>query len=260
VYSPDGAPRRRGDLLIPRKHEDTIVVLVHGGGESASRKQMRSWANFYAEHGYPSFAIDYLLAKATTPSPVYAKPETDVKAAVQYLRGRADQIGVDPDRIVVQGFAAGGALGAQAEVTPNDAFFNGAGHYPNVSDAPAAFIGFYGRYDGEQSNPARYYGGPPTSADPAVQERYAKANSIAQAANAAGPVLLVQGNSEQPTLVDSATKFRGALQGAGKDVTLTIVPEAGASFDQDKSGVLTPAGRQIADELLQWLAARFPAK
>src|SRR5437867_5012507 len=48
-----------------------------------------------------TFAIDYAL---TVPiAPTYPKPQTDVKAAVQYLRGRAGALGIDPDRIVVQG-------------------------------------------------------------------------------------------------------------------------------------------------------------
>jgi acetyl esterase/lipase len=261
VYSPPDAPKRRGDLVVPRQHGDVIVVLVHGGdGSSGSRKQMRGWADFYAQHGYPSLAIDYLLAKANTPPPVYPKPETDVKAAVQYLRGRASQLRLAPDRIVVHGFAAGAALGAQALVTPDDPFFDGPGHYPGVSDKPGAFVGFYGRYDGTQRDQARYYGGPPDSSDPAVQERYAKANAIAQAANAAGPVLLFQGGgTDNPDPGGQGGTFSDALQSAGKDVTLSAVPNAGPYFDQEeKSGALTEAGREAAQAVVDWLAARFP--
>jgi acetyl esterase/lipase len=261
VYSPPGAPKRQGDLVLPREHGDTIVVLVHGGdGSTGTRKQMRGWANFYAENGYPSFAIDYLLAKPSTPPPVYPKPETDLKAAVQYLRGRAAQLGLDTDRIVVQGFAAGAALGAQALVTPDDRFFDSPGRYPGESDKPAAFVGFYGRYDGGgQPKPTTYYGGPPDSSDPKVQERYAQANSIAHAAGAAGPTVLFQGgNVDNPDPVGQAGSFSDALQGAGKDVTLSVVPGASPYFDQEKTGALTPAGKQAAQEVVDWLAARFP--
>jgi acetyl esterase/lipase len=256
VYSPPGAPKRQGDLVLPRQHTDTIVVLAHGEG---TRKQMRGWADFYARNGYPTLAIDYLVEKPSTPSPVYPKPQTDVKAAVQYLRERAGSLGVDAERIVVQGFSAGAAVGAQAEVTPNDPFFDGPAHYPNVSDAPAALIGFYGRYDGGgQKDPTKYYGGPPDSSDPQVQDRYPKADSIAHAAAAAGPVLLYQGETDDAELVQSATAFRDALQTAGKDVTLTLVPSAGPGFDQEKNGALTAAGQQAAQQVLDWLRARFP--
>jgi acetyl esterase/lipase len=255
VYSPPGAPKRQADLVVPRKHADTIVVLVHGEG---NRKQTRGWADFYAQHGYASFAIDYLVAKPNTPSPVYPKPETDVKAAVQYLRGRAGALAIDPDRIVVQGFGTGAALGSQTEVTPNDAFFDGPAHFPSVSDAPAAFIGFSGRYDGHRPDQAKYYGGAPGSTDPQVQARYAEADSIGHAAGAAGPALLFQGDADNPELVASATAFHDALQNAGKDVTLTLVPGARSGFDQEASGALTPAGQQAAQQVLEWLQARFP--
>jgi acetyl esterase/lipase len=255
VYSPPGAPKRQADLVLPRTHGDTIVVLVHGEG---SRKLMRGWADFYAQHGYASFAIDYLVARQSTPSPVYPKPETDVKAAVQYLRGRAGALALDPDKIVVQGFATGAALGAQSAVTPNDPFFDGPAHFPGVSDAPAAFIGFSGRYDGHRPDQAKYYGGPPDSPDPNVQERYQKADSITQASGAAGPSLLVDGDGDNQEFVASATAFRDALQTAGKDVTLTIVPGARSGFDRDASGALTPAGQQAAQQVLEWLQARFP--
>jgi acetyl esterase/lipase len=254
VYSPPGAPKRRGDLVLPRSHANTIVVLVHANDENGSKKQMRGWGDFYAEHGYPTFAIDYAL---TVPiAPTYPKPQTDVKAAVQYLRGRAGALGIDPDRIVVQGFDAGAALGAQAEVTPNDAYFDGPAHYPNQSDEPAAFIGFYGLYDGTQKSPIYY--GPTNSPDPQVQERHAKADSIAHAAGAAGPALLVQGDADNQDYIASATALRDALQSAGKDVTLTLVPGAQSAFDQGTSGALTPAGKQSAQQVLDWLNARFP--
>jgi acetyl esterase/lipase len=260
VYSPPDAPKRQATLVLPRQHADTIVVLVHGGsGNTGSRRDMRGWVDFYAEHGYPSFAIDYLLAKASTPSPVYPKPEADVKAAVHYLREHAGELEVNPGRIVVHGFANGAALGAQAVVTPNDPFFDGPARYPNISDEPAAFIGFYGKYDGLRRDQNRYYGGPPDSSDPQVQARYAKANSIDQASGAAGPVLLFHGDAEEPERGASATSFPGALEGAGKDVTVSVVPGAGPYFDQDeKTGALTQAGRETAQQVLDWLATRFP--
>src|SRR5262245_49263913 len=178
VFTPAGAPKR-GDLVLPRQHQATIVVLVHGGdGSTGSRKQMRGWADFYAAHGYPSLAIDYLIVKPNTPAPVYPKPENDVKAAVEYLRNNAGQLGIDADRIVVQGFDDGATLGAQALV----------GDTP-----PAAFVGFAGRYDGNRSDQARYYGGPPESPNPQVKERYTEADSITRAAGAGGPVLLYAG-------------------------------------------------------------------
>ncbi len=123
---------------------------------------------------------------------------------------------------------------------------------------PPRSSGSTGRYDGHRPDQTKYYGGAADSTDPQVQARYAQADSIAHSVDAAGPVLLLQGDADSPELVASATAFRDALQGAGKDVTLTLVPGAGPRFDQETSGVLTPAGRQAAEQVLEWLQARFP--
>ena len=70
---------------------------------------------------------------------------------------------------------------------------------------------------------------------------------------------MFQGDADSPELV-APPPFRDALQNAGKDVTLALVPGAGPAFDQETSGVLTPAGKQAAEQVLEWLQARVPPK
>jgi acetyl esterase/lipase len=250
------APWRRGDVAFPRRPRDTILVLVPTA--TGGRRHLRGWAEFYADYGYATFAIDYLGSGPNAPAPVYPAPEVDVKAAVQYLRQRAGGLGVNPDRIVVHGFGTGAALGAQALVTPDHSYFDSPSLYPGLSDAPAAFIGFYGRYDGYQSDPVRYYGGPAASSDPKVRERYVRANVIARAGDAAGAALLIQGLADESAVVNSAAQLHDALRAARKDVTLRLVPGAGACFDVEESGALTMTGRAAATIVLDWLATRFP--
>jgi acetyl esterase/lipase len=259
VYSPPGAPARRGDLLVPDEHESTAIVLIHGGrGTRGSRRNVRAWADEYAQAGYLTFSIDYLLFKDTTPSPVFPDPERDVKAAVQYLRQHADELGIDPDRIVVQGFSAGARLGAEAYTSAGDPYFAGEGLYDDgTSDVVNGFIGFYGPYDGKQAEAEQYYGGPPDSDDPEVQERYARSDSVAHAADAEGPALLFQGDADQLVPVTQASAFADALDAAGKDATLVVVPGAEHGFDRE-GRQLTPEGEQALADILDWLAENFP--
>jgi acetyl esterase len=239
VYSPPGAPPRSATLVSPRPdHLDTIVVLVHpGNGSNGSRKQLKGWQDFYAAHGIPSLAIDYFLVTPTAPPPIYPEPQRDAKAAVQWVRSNAAELGVDPARVVVEGFTAGAALGAQAYVTPGDEFFQGSGLYDGVSDEAAGFIGVAGTYDGTVKNLVQYYGGPPESADPDVRARYVQANSVGQAGGASGPALLFPGDAAQ-----QAKAFQQALADAG------VAVELGAAADQ--------GGQEAA--ALAWLTAQFP--
>ncbi len=259
VYSPPDAPQRKGDLLVPDEHESAAIVLIHGGrGIAGSRRNVRPWADAYAEAGYLTFSIDYFLFKDTTPSPVFPDPERDVKAAVQYLRQHADELDSDADRIIVQGFSAGARLGAEAFTSGGDPYFAGEGLYDDgTSDVVNGFIGFYGPYDGKQAEAEQYYGGPPDSDDPDVQERYARADSVAHAADAQGPALLFQGDADQLVPVTQASAFADALTSAGKDATLVVLPGAEHGFDR-QGRRLTPEGEQALADILDWLAENYP--
>ncbi|MGQ0802601.1 MAG: alpha/beta hydrolase [Actinomycetota bacterium] len=259
VYSPEGAPPRKADLFVPGIHRTTAVVLVHGGdGTRGSRRQMRAWAAAYAEEGYITLSIDHFLFKPTTTPPVFPIPERDVKAAVQYLRLNADALGIDPERIVVQGFGAGAQLGGVAYTTGDDAAFAGEGLYDDgTRDVANAFIGFYGVYDGTHEEPDQYCGGPDGSGDPAVQACYDLGDSVSLAADASGPALLFHGDADATVLPDQTTAFGDALVAAGVDATVTVVPGADHNFDRIR-GALTPEGETAFAEILVWLDARFP--
>ena len=103
MYSPPGAPERKGDLFVPGNHRDTIIVLVHGGdGTTGSRRQMR--LGRLLRRGGLRHAVDRLPPRKDEHAAAgVPEPRADVKAAVQYLRMHAATLGIDPDRIVVQG-------------------------------------------------------------------------------------------------------------------------------------------------------------
>lgn len=243
VFTPADAPKRKATVVTPRTdHLDTLLVLVHGGnGSNGTRNQLREWQDFYAANGVPSIAIDYFLWKPSTPPPVFPQPERDVTAAVQWATEHAGELGIDPDRIVVQGFSTGAALGAQALLSD--------------TSAPAGFVGIEGVYDGEQRNPQQYYGGPPGSADPDVRARYEQANSIARAADANGPSFLFAAADGPAALREQAQSFDDALADVGSQ--LVLVPGPGGDFESgDKA--LTPSGEAVAQQVLTWLTENFP--
>jgi acetyl esterase/lipase len=122
-----------------------VVIAVHGGGwQGGSRASYRHWGPFFARNGYALFSIDYRLGKAGTyPGSVY-----DLKAAIQFVRAKAADLGLDPERIGLMGDSAGAHLAALVALAP-DQF---AGEYrgdPNFAVAAdvKAVVGFYGVYD-----------------------------------------------------------------------------------------------------------------
>src|SRR5262249_18414328 len=88
-----------------------MLVGVHGGGwQIGDRKFYTHWGSYLAKNGYAVFAVEYRLMKPgfkTHPGAVY-----DVKAAVQYVRARAGELGLDPNRIALMGDSSGAHLSA----------------------------------------------------------------------------------------------------------------------------------------------------
>jgi acetyl esterase/lipase len=268
TYTP---PKRdvsfEGDLCVPdHNRTHSAVVVVHGAGAISSearnpsrRSNLAAWSAFYREHGVLSLNIDF--TQAVAPGPTYPTPIVDEKNAVQYLRLHARDLGIDPHHIVVQGHSGGARMGGNVLVTPDDPYFSAVGGWPDVSDTADGFIGFYGAYRGNIGDPGGYevfYGGPLDSTDPGVRERLDHANSIAQAADATGPVLLIHGDADERVPVVASQTFATALDAAGIDTEVVVVPGGGHGFDIDRATLgLSPAGLDAAQRCLTWIEDHF---
>jgi acetyl esterase/lipase len=137
-----------GDLYLPAGAGPfPALVGVHGGGwQAGARNAFQFWGPYLAARGYVLFAISYRLAKKG--QKMFPQAVNDVLAAVQFVRGNAGELKIDPERIGLFGASAGGHLASLAAL--GGASFQGTS--PN--DAPAkvsskvkALIGVYGVYD-----------------------------------------------------------------------------------------------------------------
>lgn len=141
----DGA-NLAGDLYLPKGlGKAPVVVAAHGGGwQAGSRASYKYWGPFLARNGYALFSIDYRLGKAGA----YPGSAYDVKAAIQFVRAKAADLGLDPERIGLMGDSAGGHLAALVGLGP-DQFTAEYRSDPNnaVPAQVKAVIAFYGVYD-----------------------------------------------------------------------------------------------------------------
>ena len=92
------------------------VVVVHGGGWHRGHSGWYSGvARDLAAGGFAAFSIDYRLSTtAAFPAAV-----DDVRAAVEWLRAHAGELGIDPSRIALLGGSAGGHLALLAATGPD---------------------------------------------------------------------------------------------------------------------------------------------
>jgi len=121
---PGDAPQAKGKacediptltILAPQQgHENGSAVVVLPGGAYwglAANLEGRQVADWFTARGFRAFILQYRLSSNGYLLPV---PLLDARRAVQTVRARAADYHVDPNRIVIIGFSAGGHLAALA--------------------------------------------------------------------------------------------------------------------------------------------------
>lgn len=262
TYTPPDAPTpQEGELCRPPSDvdaKDVGIVLLHGGSGTGGRwSDLDGWVDAYLGAGYTTLAVDYELFRPGDDDPVFPRPEQDVKAAVQYLRGVAPALGLAEDRIVVHGTSSGARIGAVAFTTPSDPAFEGPELWEGISDEVNAFIGFYHPYDGSLQAAATYYGGERDDERTEVRRRWYLADALLHAEDATGPAALFTGERDWEVQITQAQELAEAVEAAGYDADVTVVARAGHGFDLSGGG-LTKAGQQVAYVVTEWLAGQFP--
>ncbi len=99
------------------KANGTAVVICPGGGYGflADDHEGKQVAEFLNGLGVHAFVLKYrITAGKDRPAPLMNAPMLDVQRAIRYARANADKYKIDPKRVGVWGFSAGGHLASTA--------------------------------------------------------------------------------------------------------------------------------------------------
>ena len=188
----------------------------------------------------------------------------DVKAAIRWVRRHADELGVDPGRIVVQGNSAGGHLSLMVAGTCDDPAWDAPDADTSVSCSVAAAVAMYApvvffevadrfpagvevdrsdlaglaRPDG--SNPAAILLGGGADADAA-----AAASPINHVSPAFPPTLFVHGLADTTVYPEGSRRMHSALLDQGVVTDLALYSDQIHEFE---------AGPQFAELVAQVIA------
>ena len=116
------------------------TIHIHGGGFSAGSKDtLTDRVAPFAALGYVAIPVQYrLVGEAKWPAQI-----EDVKAAIRWTRANAKTLGIDPERIAVVGYSAGGQLALFAAGTGNRPEFEGKNGTPGAGTQVAACCAYY---------------------------------------------------------------------------------------------------------------------
>jgi len=104
---------------LPSKENSTgaAVIVVPGGGHIELWMDHEGYrvAQWLSDHGVAAFVLKYRLARAKDSTYTIEGNElADIQRAIRLVRSRATEWRLDPERIGVMGFSAGGQLAALA--------------------------------------------------------------------------------------------------------------------------------------------------
>lgn len=212
---------------LPAKPNGTAVIICPGGGYSilALDKEGTLVAKKFAELGITAFVLKYRLPSDLIMEDKSTGPLQDALQAIYLVRKNAGVWGVDPDKIGIMGFSAGGHLAGSLSVHYNDLKIQNP---ENITLRPNFSILMYGVISlGEYTHNGslkRLLGENPTDA----QRRYF---SSELQVNAQTPIaFLVHANNDATVPVKNSIMYNEALTKNKVAAEMHIYPLGGHGF------------------------------
>jgi acetyl esterase/lipase len=237
VFGKGGERNLKLDIVRPKATATApmpVVVFVHGGGWEAGIKDSAVPMLFPLAHkGFFCVTVEYrLVPEAPWPAQI-----EDCKCAVRFLRAKAAEYNIDPQRIGAWGASAGGHLVAMLGTAGGAKEMEGKGGWADQSSRVQAVCDWFGP-------------------GPDLAERARKASPITYISSDTPPFLIMHGDQDTLVPIKQSEILRDALEKAKVEVKLEVVKGAGHGF----SGVSgTDLAKPVVDFFDSHLAAKPPA-
>jgi acetyl esterase/lipase len=221
--------RHTMDVRIPVGLEGSLpaLVIVHGGAwNSGESKKSADLAEFYAQRGFATYAINYTLSSSESAS--FPTNIQDVLCAIRTLRNPELGHRADPSRIVVMGTSSGGHLSALAALMdwPNE--LDSQEQCPTDYPEPLVqlAIDYFGPTDllltegTEGEGAVLQMIGNTRSEDP---QAWLQASPISHVDPDDPPVFIAHGSLDSVVSPDHSMTLNDAIQAVGGQSTLVMV-------------------------------------
>lgn len=239
-YAGTDHPRQRLDLLLPKARSNDkplpVVVAIHGGAwMGGDRRQVLPRLFPYVAGGqYAGVSIGYRLSQdAIWPAQIH-----DCKAAIRWIRGNAKKYNLDPDKIGVIGWSAGGHLVAMLGTAGNVKDLEGdLGDFDDQSSRVTCVVDFFGPADmltiGDYPSQMKHFSPDAPEAKllggaiPENKDKARSASPVAFVSEDDPAFLIVHGTRDPLVPYEQSVALRDALRKAGVPVALITVEDGG---------------------------------
>ena len=189
-------------------------------------------------------AISYRLA----PRFIWPAQRDDVLAAIEFLKNRATELGIDPTRLILLGRSAGGQVALATAYTAHDPAIRAVVALYAPSDL---IFGYVNTHENDMlKSPAlmrRYLGGTPDSA----RANYESASALFHVDERTPPTLLLHGENDALVWHRHSIRLADRLTQQGIPHQFVSLPWATHAFDYNLHG---PGGQLTTFALERFLA------
>jgi acetyl esterase/lipase len=230
------------DVFTPKEKANGagVLFMVSGGWHSRWINPAATTKHFQhlTDEGFTVFSVRH------GSSPKFNIPEVagDVRRAVRFVRLNAKRFGVDPDRLGVFGYSAGGHLSLLLGTASDEGTADAKDPVLRVSDRVAAVVDYFGPSDLVPwvTPESPYY-----KNYPALQFEAARAKEFSplyQVSKDDAPTLLLHGDADKLVPLDHSERILKEFQKAEVPAELIVFKGAGHGFggeDAEKARVAT---------------------
>jgi acetyl esterase/lipase len=241
------------DLIQPAKPNGAAILWIPTGGWFSPWFDAKIAAAIhkpFLDKGFTVFVIRHACA------PRYNIPEctTDVRRSVRFIRMKAKEFGIDPERLGVWGGSAGGHLSLLLGTTSDAGDPKSKDPVLRHSSRVAAVVALF-----PPTDIRKWVEDPPDNIKPFTALKFdpKKAGDYSpllhvKADNAA--ILLIHGDKDTLVPIDHSEKMYDALQKAKVKSKLVVVKGAGHSFTQKQNQTI------VAPAMLDWFVTYVAEK
>lgn len=197
------------------KSYPAIVFFFGGGWNGGNPGHFAHHALYFAERGMVCFRADYRVHSRHGTTPFESLK--DAKSAMRFVRAHADELGVDPGKIIASGGSAGGHLAAATAVVEA---YNEDGEELTVSCVPNAMLLFNPVIDN----------GPGGYGYDRVGEAYSLFSPLHNIRQGAPPTIIFLGTEDRLIPVETVQYYKMVMEKVGSRCDLLLYEGEGHGF------------------------------
>lgn len=207
-----------------------LIIVVHGGGWESGNTQQLPALNWELAHaGFAVASVSYRFS----PETVWPGQMEDVVAGIHALRGRADELGFDPDRLLILGRSAGAQIAGVVAYTRTELPIKGYVDFYGPTDLDFGFeVTVEGDIIDSRNILRRFLSGDPDSS----VEMYRSSSVIASASVRPVPSLLLYGEGDRLVWHKHGERLKRRLIQSATPVALIDLKWGTHGFDFNPSG------------------------